>query len=257
VRLAVVSDIHANLTALEAVIRDLKLAAPDLIVHGGDLVGSGARPGEVVDRVRALGWPGVQGNAEEMLWNPKRVEEYFRTPSLQHWRKVVDRTIAATIDAIGDQRLDWLRSLPGQWATQNVTILHAGANDLWRSPAANATDDELITAYGSFGTPRVVYGHIHCPYVRRLASFTVANSGSVSLPYDGDARAAYLLIDDKQITIRRVEYDIEREVNALFETRCPDAAWLAEMLRKGRPLSAPEAAADEHEHEPRSENSEV
>jgi putative phosphoesterase len=245
VRLAVVSDIHANLTALEAVVSDLKHLGPDMVVHGGDLIGSGARPAEVVDRIRALNWPGVQGNAEEMLWNPARVEEHFRALDLRHWRQVVDRTIAATIEAIGDNRLDWLRALPGQWVSQDVTIVHAGVSDFWRSPIADATDDELMTAYGSLGTPHVVYGHIHCAYVRQLQSFTVANSGSVSLSYDGDPRAAYVLIDDRQITIRRVEYDIEREVKALFETRCPDAAWLAEVLRTGKPLPAPVAHRDQ------------
>jgi len=104
---------------------------------------------------------------------------------------------------------------------------------------ATATDEELVNTYGSLGTRRVIYGHIHCPYVRRLPSFTLANSGSVSLPYDEDPRAAYIVVDDDHATIRRVEYDIEREVTMLFQMKCPDAAWLAEILRQGRPLPAP------------------
>jgi hypothetical protein len=90
------------------------------------------------------------------------------------------------------------------------------------------------------GTRRVVYGHIHRAYVRRLPSFTLANSGSVSLPYDGDPRSAYVLVDDDQITIRRVEYDIEREVTTLFEIPYPYAAWLADMLRKGTYVPPPD-----------------
>jgi len=59
-RIAIVSDIHGNLTALEAVLADLRLGtAPDLILHGGDLAPGGARPAEVVDRIRQLGWEGV------------------------------------------------------------------------------------------------------------------------------------------------------------------------------------------------------
>src|SRR2546430_2129993 len=81
---------------LDAVLADLKQASPDVIVHGGDLVGSGARPAEVVDCIRDLKWPGVQGNAEEMLWNPDRVAEYFRPPALQRWREMVSRNITAT-----------------------------------------------------------------------------------------------------------------------------------------------------------------
>ena len=70
-RFAVVTDIHGNLTALEAVIADLEQVGPDLVVQGGDLVAGGHRPVEVLDRVRDRGWPGVQGNTDEMLWKPK------------------------------------------------------------------------------------------------------------------------------------------------------------------------------------------
>lgn len=238
-RVAVVSDVHANLTALEAVIADLKQAGPDLVVHGGDLVGSGAHPAEVIDRVRDLGWPGVQGNSDEMLWNAERVAEYFRPPALQQWREIVSRSIVATATATGDERISWLRALPASWSDGVLTVIHARPGDCWRSPGPEATDEELASTYGPLGTARVVYGHIHRPFVRRLTSLTIANSGSVGLPYDGDPRACYLLADDDEITVRRVEYDVEREVAALFQRRCPDAAWIAGMLREGRPLAPP------------------
>src|SRR5437870_10090875 len=71
-RLAVLSDIHGNLTAFEPVLADLKsVVAPDLVVHGGDLAANGARPAEIVDAIRDLGWPGVCGNTDEMLWRPE------------------------------------------------------------------------------------------------------------------------------------------------------------------------------------------
>jgi putative phosphoesterase len=238
-RVAVVSDVHGNLTALDAVVADLKQVGPDVIVHGGDLVGSGARSAEVVDRIRDLNWPGVYGNAEEMLWNPGRVSEYFRAPALQRWLEIVSRTITATVGTLGEERLNWLRALPEYWIDNDLTVLHARPGDCWRSPMANATDEDLVTTYGGLGTRRVLYGHIHQPYVRRLPSFTLANSGSVSLSYDGDPRAAYAIVDDGQITIRRVEYDIEREVAAIFERHSPDAEWLADMLRRATPLPPP------------------
>lgn len=61
-RIAIVSDIHGNLTALEAVLADLRQTSPDLILHGGDLADSGSSPVEIVDRIRDLGWQGVVGN---------------------------------------------------------------------------------------------------------------------------------------------------------------------------------------------------
>src|SRR5919205_694622 len=83
-RVAVVSDIHGNLAALEAVVADLERRAPDLVVHGGDLALMGPRPAEVVDRVRELGWPGVVGNTDELLWRPQEHErQRGRAPQLQ------------------------------------------------------------------------------------------------------------------------------------------------------------------------------
>jgi diadenosine tetraphosphatase ApaH/serine/threonine PP2A family protein phosphatase len=152
----------------------------------------------------------------------------------------VARTIVATVDAIGDERLRWLRALPGRWSGSDLTVVHASPDDFWRSPPADAADDDLASTYGPLGTRRVVYGHIHRPFVRQLPSFTLVNSGSVGLPYDGDPRAAYVILDDERITIRRVEYDVEREVKTVFERHCPDAAWIADMLRTGTPVAPPE-----------------
>ena len=65
-RVAIVSDIHGNRRAFEAVLADMRQAAPDLILHGGDLAAGGAQPAEIIDQVRSLGWPGVRGNTDEM-----------------------------------------------------------------------------------------------------------------------------------------------------------------------------------------------
>jgi putative phosphoesterase len=244
-RIAVVSDIHANLTALEAVIADLGEVSPDLVVHGGDLLlGGGGHQAEVIDRIRDLGWPGVRGNTDEVLWNPDRVTEHLQGPSFQRLREIVSRHIAASLDAIGGERLEWLRGLPLRWSGSGLTVVHAGPDDVWHSPSADASEEELVNAYAALGTPRVVYGHIHRSFVRRLPSFTLANSGSVTLSYDGDPRAAYAVVDDDQIAIRRVEYDIEREVGVLFRVRYPYAAWIAEMLRTATYVPPPEPAAE-------------
>jgi 3',5'-cyclic AMP phosphodiesterase CpdA len=74
--IAIVSDIHGNLPALQAVLADLRETAPDLIVHGGDLAFGGAHPAEVVDEIRSLGWAGARGNTDEMLHSPQRLAEF-------------------------------------------------------------------------------------------------------------------------------------------------------------------------------------
>src|SRR6266516_4250336 len=105
-RIAVVADIHANLTALDAVIADIRRIGADLVIHGGDLVGGGPRPAEVIDRIREMKWPGVYGNTDEMLWSPKLVTETLAAPPLHRIRDLLlAHTIPATIAAVGDERL--------------------------------------------------------------------------------------------------------------------------------------------------------
>jgi putative phosphoesterase len=234
-RIAIVSDIHGNLPALEAVLADLRDTCPDLIVHGGDLAASGACPAEVVDAIRDRGWPGVVGNTDEMLWNPDGlVALQRRAPGLTRLLKMMsDEFVPATVDALGAGRLQWLQSLPTRWSAHGLAVVHASPDDLWRAPSPEATDDELGTTYHPLGEPRVVYGHIHRPYVRRVGEVLVANAGSVSLSYDGDPRASYALVGDDGIEIRRVEYDVEREAALLVERKHPHAAWLARLLRSG------------------------
>jgi predicted phosphodiesterase len=143
-RIAVVSDIHANLTALEAVIADLRKTGADLIVHGGDLMAGGPRPAEVIDRIRELNWPGVYGNADEMLWIPQRVSEMLRDPQLHRIRDLLlTHTIPATLSAIGDERLSWLRALPRRWSEGGLSVVHAVPDDAWPIAPATASDEEL------------------------------------------------------------------------------------------------------------------
>ena len=97
----------------------------------------------------------------------------------------------------------------------------------------NATDDELVAVYGKLAAELVVYAHIHHPFVRRCGGLTVANTGSVSLSYDGDWRASYLLIDDKSVSHRRVEFDRDAEEKAIRASGTPRADWLVKLMRTG------------------------
>jgi predicted phosphodiesterase len=99
---------------------------------------------------------------------------------------------------------------------------------------SNAGDDELRQTYASLDARVVVYGHIHCPYIRRLQGLTVANTGSVSQSYDGDTRASYLVIDRENIAIRRVEYDVQSEAEEVLRSGMPLAAWMARLLLAGK-----------------------
>jgi predicted phosphodiesterase len=233
-RLAIVSDVHGNLAALEAVVRDVEAAKPDLVLHGGDLVLQGPRPAEVVDLVRELGWPGVVGNTDEVLWRPEvRAQLEQQMPKLGPLLRLVFEEYApATRELLGEERIGWLRELPAERREGDLALLHASPGDLWRAPFPESSDEELMETYGGLGAATVVYGHIHRPYLRELAGLTVANSGAVGMPFDGDWRASYLLIDGGAVEIRRVEYDLERELSVLLASGYPDAERLAEVRRQ-------------------------
>jgi predicted phosphodiesterase len=105
---------------------------------------------------------------------------------------------------------------------------------VWQITAPNGSDDELDGVFRVLGFKRVVYGHLHVPFVRRLPAFTLVNSGAVGQSFDGDSRAAYALLDDDHIEIRRVDYDIEQEIRLLLQSDDPFAESTAETLRTGR-----------------------
>jgi diadenosine tetraphosphatase ApaH/serine/threonine PP2A family protein phosphatase len=218
------------------VIAHIEREAPDLVVCGGDVALMGAQPAEVVDRVRELGWPTVVGNTDELLWRPEeRERQEARAPKLRPLLRLLFEEYApATNDLLGEERVSWLRELPSELPAGGVLLMHAAPGDLWRAPMPDAPDDELAATYGDCDPPRVVYGHIHRAYTRDAGPLSVANSGSVGLPWDGDPRAAYLLVEDGRPRVVRVEYDVEREAELVGRSGYPDGPRLAEMRRRGR-----------------------
>lgn len=237
-RIAVVSDVHGNRRALQAVLADLRQVAPDLVLHGGDLAYGGPHPAEIVDEIRSLGWPGVRGNTDEMLWAPQSLDDFAaKAPKLAPLLSQIRDLIPSTVGSLGEERLRWLETHPVLYSHERFSLVHAGPNDVWRSPMANATDEELQSTYAPLRAPIVVYGHIHASFIRKLPGMVVANSGSVSQSYDGDTRASYLVIDGDNVAIRRVEYDVQAEAGDLLRSGMPNAEWLARILLAGKYVS--------------------
>src|SRR5437588_610764 len=149
-KLAIVSDVHGNLAALEAVVADLERLRPDLVAHGGDLAFRGPRPAECVDRVRELGWPGVLGNMDRAL------ETHAQQPN-----------VGWATERVGPERNAWLQALPMEWRHENdVALVHAVPGDLWQAVHPETDDGELRAIYGPLGAGVAVYCHIHRPFVR-------------------------------------------------------------------------------------------
>jgi diadenosine tetraphosphatase ApaH/serine/threonine PP2A family protein phosphatase len=173
-----------------------------------------------------------------MLVRPSSLDDFATQSSAPPTMWSTIRQIAvATRTTLGDERLAWLGELPLVVTMPGFALVHASPQDCWRTPAEEATDAELEAIYGSPGEPVVAFGHTHRPSIHKIAGQLelLINTGSVGLPYDGDPRASYLLLDNGTPSIRRVEYNVEKELKALLSSGLPGAEWTAKMLRTSSP----------------------
>ncbi len=196
-----------------------------------------ARPAEALDCIRAQGWIGVLGNTDEMLFTPDALTDFARASrtELQPMFQAIEEMASFTRAALGHERIAWLRSLAPAHIHASFALVHASPGDLWCAPGADAADADFARAYRSLHHAQVVYGHIHHPFVRRVGEMTVANTGSVGMPFDGDPRASYLLLDETGPQIRRVAYDLNRELSAVRASGMPHADWVLRTLQTARP----------------------
>ncbi len=225
-RVAIVSDIHGNLAALEAVIADLAEAQPDQVVLGGDLALGGPHAPEVVDRLLRLGWPGVLGNTDAALRGVDAIPPAARGG-------FIPKVAAHTVQMLGPERTLWLTALPLEWRSDDLVVVHATIGDCWAIVAHDAHDESMRETFGAAGAEKVVYGHIHHAFTRRLDDLTVVNSGSVSLSLDGDVRASYVILDGDRVEHRRVEYDLEKVAADYVSSGYPMAESYVSWLRTG------------------------
>src|SRR5258707_1628716 len=159
-RTAIISDVHGNRRAFEAVLADLREVAPDVVVHGGDLAYGGAHPAEIIDQVGSLGWAGVRGNPDEMLWAPKSLAEFAAAaPKIAPLLARIQELIPPTLASIGEERLRWLEGLPCEYTGEGFCLVHASPGDLWRAPRPNASGGEIKRWDAARGKTIVVDGH--------------------------------------------------------------------------------------------------
>lgn len=225
VRLCVVSDIHGNLHALEAVLDDARGAGGDMLLVTGDLVHQGPRPAETLDLLRGLDGDGlgavrlIRGNTDRHVLGeppppPGGIDAAERRAGVE-W----------TREQLGEERLGWLASLPAELEVGGRLVVHG-------SPRA---DDQGIwpdTPVEDFDSPRwgglLLCGHTHHAMHRREAGRHVVNGGSVAWPLDGDPRPGYAVVDEEEdgsaglrVELRRVDYDRGRTVADLEQRRVP------------------------------------
>ena len=245
-RCALLSDVHGNLPALEAVLADIAQGEQvDAIHHLGDLVGYGPWPNEVVTMIRDAGIMGVAGNYDSTVATAYKHcgcrYEDPRQESLAH------ESFAWTLANISDESRGYLAALPfaldlrplgGHQAGPTIRLVHGNQSMNTVYVGADRSDEFLARmseAMGARAGDVVAFGHTHVAWHRLVGGVHFVNTGSVGRPKDGDARAGYVLLDVTAgaiaVKIVRVSYDVAATVRGIHDSALPNE--FAEFLRTG------------------------
>jgi predicted phosphodiesterase len=250
VRIAVFSDVHGNIAALDAVLAAAREESVDRLWCLGDLVAHGPRPAEVIARLRELqDLRCVRGNTDRYVFTGElsgMIPPIDRPRSPEEFTVLADarESFAWTRGClVGAHHLGWLAELP---LHQHITLRNgARALLVHASPGRDdglgmhpdRTDEELSEAgFGAAEADLILVGHTHIPGERRIAGTHVVNPGPVSLPRTPDDLARWVLLEttrkDYTIEHRTVRYDLDRVINDLERQRHPASTWLATKMTK-------------------------
>ena len=251
-RYALISDVHANLPALDAVLADIDrrddVAA---IYHLGDLVGYSSQPNEVVARIRERAIPGVAGNYDSTVAlgykhcgcrSESRRQEEVAHISFSYTCEQTSEVSKSQLAAL-PFRID-LRPLGGHVPGPTVTLVHAHPSNALIYVTEDRSDDflrKMAQQAGLSAGDILCFGHTHRPWHRVVADAGASsgvhfvNTGSVGRPKDGDWRAGYVLLDigegEPQVEFVRLEYDIQRTIAGVRAADLPED--LVEFLMTG------------------------
>jgi len=247
VRYALISDVHANLPALEAVL-DHIAATPNIAAtyHLGDLVGYAPWPDETVALLRSRGIDGISGNYDTTVATGyKHCGCKYEDPlqeELSHlsfsWTK--EHTSPETKRFLG--ALPFRRDVKpnGGHAPGLTIVLVHGTPTLntvyWTEDRPDSFCLQMASLAGARSGDVIAFGHTHLPWHRQVDGIHFVNTGTVGRPKDGDWRAGYVVLDvgDGKVGVEfvRIDYDVEKAIRAIRESDLPDD--LAEFLRTGK-----------------------
>jgi predicted phosphodiesterase len=243
-RVAVLSDIHGNAVALEAVRGAIRSARPDVVAVAGDHVLNGPEPAAAVDALREMESDGamiISGNTDIAVadfdyaaafpWMTDGVPDTFRAAA--EWAH----------DALGDERVAWLRRLPAErrvHAEDGTMILVCHASPGSQTAGFDQVLETTVTLERVARTEArvIVCGHTHLPEVRDLGWKLIVNDGSAGYVFDGDPTASWALLDlvDGEVTteIKRTTFDVLAVANAISERGLPGDVYRAATVRTGK-----------------------
>jgi putative phosphoesterase len=236
-RLAIISDIHGNLPALEAVLADIEAQGLTDIYHLGDLVGYNPFPNETVALIAAKRLLGITGNYDQAVLAlvPDPVGELLNAKITPLGREIYNWTVrAVTPDtrkflAAQPRRLSLTR---GRW---RLLLTHGSPRHIKDYVRPSWPDEMVGDLLAEVQEDILLTGHTHIPAVRPVGRKWLINPGSVGFPKDGNPLAAYAVLElgeQLKVDIRRVPYDLNRTIQAIAAAGLPPQA--GEDLRRGR-----------------------
>ena len=250
-RYALISDIHANLPALRAVLADIDARDNiDAIYHLGDLTGYAPWPNEVVSLLRERGIPGIAGNYDSTVATDYKHcgcradtprDEELSHLSYEWTRAHVTRETKQYLGSL-PFRAD-IRPLGGHVSGPTITLVH-GNQTLNTVYVTEDRPDSFLEKMAKDAGARdgdiICFGHTHKPWQRTVGGMQFINAGSVGRPKDGDWRACYVLlaVDQSSASVEfvRVSYDVDQAANAIRESDLPNE--FAEVLKSGGAAAA-------------------
>jgi diadenosine tetraphosphatase ApaH/serine/threonine PP2A family protein phosphatase len=204
--IAIVSDIHGNLPALQAVLGKATSLGCTRFISLGDVVGYYAQPGECIDELRAYGAINIMGNHDYYLLSGEKCPRSKLVSDITDYH----RTIVST------DQLDWLRNSLSTLIENGNYFTHGG----WQDPL-----DQYLYKISSSLLPNeavnMFSGHTHVQILVELGPQKYCNPGSVGQPRDGDSRAAFAVLTGNDISLHRVAYDINRTADAMKQAGYP------------------------------------
>ena len=220
--LALIYDVHGNLPALEAVLADAEESGAERYLLGGDYALFGAWPKETVARLRELDADWIRGNGERWTATPDDAPDPVRP------------AIATCRELLGEELVGELAELPETLARDDTLYCHGSPGSDVASFFPEPSDEEAEMLEG-VEVARLVFGHTHLAFTRRTDGIELVNPGSVGMPFDGDTRAAYALVQgDGTIELRRVAYDHAASAAAVRETLGEGGDLVARRIEQAR-----------------------
>ncbi|HUQ45880.1 MAG TPA: metallophosphoesterase family protein [Gemmatimonadaceae bacterium] len=224
-RVAAIYDIHGNLPALEAVLRDIREAGVDLIVVGGDVL-PGPMPAETLACLHTLDIPTlfIQGNGDREVLAQKAGQQTGAVP--EQFRDVM-RWVAGQLSPEHER---WLASWPPTRRLEihglgEVLFCHATPRNDVEIFTRRTPDDRLTPIFENLGAPVVVCGHTHMQFDRMIGTVRVVNAGSVGMPF-GEPGAYWLLLGP-DVQLRHTPYDLASAADRIRDTQYPQATEFA------------------------------